>query len=279
MMRVDPPLDCVGSVRLVRAQTPELLKPPRLRKAKAAMTVQITWQPSAHGPVELWLIEGGQPAYRLFAVAPDQMATARPLVQRWADQAYSVPEFLEMIHLEDLIDLDTLRRLLAEQLPLYRIWARLREFCREAGDIGEFPAQWIAISAGVEAPPEVMVHLPEAQVMEALAAWRRFEGGDPQALSEANLAVVVAALGELAGQRLGLYGEAVVHFGDWLTGLITGWLISHGNEEQLWQLESLAAQAAAGRPQHIGPACYNPEVWEVYRPAVAVVVRALREVS
>ena len=49
-----------------------------------------------------------------------------------------------------------------------------------------------------------------------------------------------------------------MHFGDWLTGLITGWLVSHGNEEQLWQLENLAAQAAAGGPQHVGPACSNP---------------------
>jgi hypothetical protein len=38
----------------------------------------------------------------------------------------------------------------------------------------------------------------------------------------------------------------------------------------------MAAQAAAGGPQHIGPACYNPAVWEVYRPAVVVVVQALR---
>jgi hypothetical protein len=198
-------------------------------------------------------------------------------VERWADQADSVPEFLEMMHLEDLINLDTLRHLLAEHVPLYRIWAQLRDFCREAGDIGEFPAQWIAINASAEVLPEVAVQLPEAQVAEALVAWRRFEGGDPNALSEANLAVVVAALGELAGQRLGLHGEAVLHFGDWLTGLITGCLISHGNEEQLWHLETLAAHTAAGGPQHIGPACYNPEVWEVYRPAVAAVVRALRE--
>jgi hypothetical protein len=68
-----------------------------------------------------------------------------------------------------------------------------------------------------------------------------------------------------------------VHLGDWLTGVITGALISHANEEQLWRLETLAAQAAAGGPQHIGPACYNPAVWEVYQPAIAVVVQALRE--
>jgi hypothetical protein len=243
------------------------------------VAVPIIWQPDPSGQSELWLVEGGQPSNRLFAVTPNQLATAQPLVQRWADQADSVPEFLEMMHLEDLIDLDTLRCMLAEHVPLYRIWTRLREFCREAGDIGEFPASWIAIGSAEEASPEVMLHLPQAQVMEALAAWRRFEDGDSQALSEANLAMVVAALGGLAGQRLGLPWEAVVHFGDWLTGLITGWLISHGNEEQLWQLENLAAQAAAGSPQHIGPACYNPEVWDVYRPAIAAVVRALREGS
>jgi hypothetical protein len=164
-------------------------------------------------------------------------------------------------------------------MPLYRIWAQLREFCREAGDIGEFPASWIAIGSPAEASSEIVVHLPEAQVREALAAWRRYEGGEPHALNEANLAMVIGALGGLAGQRLGLPWEAVMHFGDWLTGLITGWLISHGNEEQLWQLENLAAQAAAGAPQHIGPACYNPEVWRVYQPAVAAVVQALREES
>jgi hypothetical protein len=241
------------------------------------MAVQITWQSSPNGSFELWLVDDGQPLHRLFAVAPDQLAAARSLVQRWADQADSVPEFLEMMHLEDLIDLDMLRRLLAEQMPLYRIWAKLREFCREAGEIGEFPAQWIAIGTAEGAPSEAAVHLQEAQVNEALAAWRRFEGGDQQALSEANLAVVVAALGALAGQRLGLHWDAAMHLGDWLTGLITGWLISHGNEEKLWWLEGIAAQAAAGGPQHIGPACYNPAVWEVYRPAIAAVVQALRE--
>jgi hypothetical protein len=241
------------------------------------VAIQITWQPDASGQPELWIVESGQPSSRLFAVTPNQIATAQPLVQRWADQADSVPEFLEMLHLEDLIDLDTLRRMLAEHVPLYRIWTRLRDFCREAGDIGEFPASWIAISSAEETLHEMVVHLPEAQVLEALEAWRRFEDGDPQALNEGNLAMVVATLGGLAGQRLGLPWDAGVHFADWLTGLITGWLISHGNEEQLWQLENLAAQAAAGGPQHIGPACYNPEVWEVYRPAIAAVVRALRQ--
>jgi hypothetical protein len=247
------------------------------KEGKADMAVQITWQSSPTGPFELWLVEGGQPSRRLFAVIPDQMGTARPLVQRWAEQADSVPEFLEMMHLEDLIDLNLLRHLLAEHMPLYRIWAKLREFCREAGDVGEFPAQWIAIGTAERAPPEAAVHLQEAQVNEALATWRRFEGGDQQALSEANLAVVVAALGQLAGQRLGLDWEAAMHLGDWLTGLITGWLISHGNEEKLGWLEGIATQAAAGGPQHIGPACYNPAVWEIYRPAIAAVVQALRE--
>jgi hypothetical protein len=241
------------------------------------MAVQVMWQLNVHGAGELWLVEDGAPSCRLLAVGPDRIATVRPLVQRWADQADSVPEFLEMMHLEDLIDLETLRRLLTDQVPLYRIWDRLREFCREAGDIGVFPAPWITVGTGAEEWPEGVLHLPEAQVLEALAAWHRFEAGEPQALSDANLAVVVAALGEMAGRRLGLSWPATVHFGDWLTGVITGALISHANEDQLWRLETMAARAAAGGPQHIGPACYNPAVWEVYRPAVAVVMRALRE--
>jgi len=241
------------------------------------VAVPIIWQADANGQSELWLVEGGQPSRRVFAVAPNQMPMAQPLVQHWAEQADSVPELLEMLHLEDLIDLDTLRCMLAEHVPLYRIWSRLREFCREAGDIGEFPAAWIVIGDVGTTSPEVVLHLPQAQVLEALAAWCRFEHGNPEALSETNLAMVIAGLGGLAGQRLGLSWEAVVHFGDWLAGLITGWLISHGNEEQLWHLENLAAQTAAGGPQHIGPACYNPVVWEVYRPAIGAVVNALRQ--
>lgn len=57
------------------------------------MAVQIIWQPDPSGPSALWLVEGGQPSHRLFAVPPNQMGTAQPLVQRWADQADSVPEF------------------------------------------------------------------------------------------------------------------------------------------------------------------------------------------
>jgi hypothetical protein len=241
------------------------------------VAIPIAWQAEPTGSSTLWLIEGCQPSQQLLVVSLDELTTAQPLVQRWANHAESVPEFLEMLHLEDLIDLATLRRLLAEHMPMYRIWAQLREFCREAGDIGEFPASWIAIGSPAEGSSEVVVHLPEAQVAEALAAWRRFEGGEPSALNDANLAMVVGALGGLAGQRLGLSWEAMMHFGDWLTGLLTGSLISHGNEEQLWHLENLAARAAAGGPQHLGPACYNPDVWQVYRSAVPVVIRALRE--
>ena len=73
-----------------------------------------------------------------------------------------------MLHLEDLDRSGYARRLLAEHMPLYRVWAQLRDFCREAGDIGEFPASWIAIGSPAEASPEIVVHLPEAEVLEAL---------------------------------------------------------------------------------------------------------------
>jgi hypothetical protein len=58
------------------------------------MAVQITWQASANGPSEIWLVEDGQPSRRLFALPPHRIATARPVVQRWAEQADSVAEFL-----------------------------------------------------------------------------------------------------------------------------------------------------------------------------------------
>jgi hypothetical protein len=238
------------------------------------MGIQIGWRRGPDGSDEVWVIEGDGRTARLFALTSP---AEREIVERWSAQAESLPEFLEMMHLEGLIDLDVLRELLAEHSPLWRIWAKFREFFRDAGDIGDYPAHWIMISSIRESLPDTVVHFQEGQVMEALKAWRRFEAGDDQALNEPNLGVVVAELGSLAGQRLGLRWDAAVHFGDWLCGLITGWPISHGNEEELWQLEGIAARTAAGGPQHIGPACYNPEVWRVYRPAIAAVVRALRE--
>ncbi|MBI3328243.1 MAG: hypothetical protein HYZ81_16260 [Nitrospinae bacterium] len=241
------------------------------------MAVQIAWQALPEGYTELWLVERGQPCYKLFALAPKELERSRTLVQRWAEQADSLPEFLEMMHLEGLIDLEMLRRRLEEHIPLYRMWAKLREFCRLAGDIGEVPMHQIIVGDAEDLVPENAVWLPKNRVAEATAAWLSFEAGADVALNSSSLAAVLAELGCLAGQRLGLRWDAAMHLGDWLCGLITGWLLTHGNEEQLWQLESIAAQAAAGGLQHIGPACYNPAVWDVYRPAIAAVVQALRE--
>ena len=128
-----------------------------------------------------------------------------------------------------------------------------------------------------EALADVPVCLAAGQVTAPLEAWHRFEVGDHHALNDVHLGVVVAGLGCLAGQRLGLGWDAPVHLGDWLCGLIMGWLLTHGNDAQLWQLEGIAAQAVSGGFQYIGPATYNPDVWDVYRPAVTAVVRALRE--
>ena len=53
----------------------------------------------------------------------------------------------------------------------------------------------------------MVVHLPEAQVREALAAWHRYEGGEPHALNEANLAMVVGALGDWPDNDWGFPGR------------------------------------------------------------------------
>jgi len=111
-------------------------------------------------------------------------------------------------------------------------------------------------------------------VLEALAAWRRFEGGEPQALNEVNLAMVVGALGGWP-ETIGTPWEAVMHFG-------IGSPADHRLVDQPWERRAALAvgeprcQAAAGGPSN-RPACYNPEVWRVYQPAVAAVVQALRE--
>jgi len=238
------------------------------------MSVSIVWQQRSGGLDEVWALNAGCRRTYLFTLAsPGDLE----LVERWAEQADSLAEFLEMMHLEELIDLDTLRHLLSELSPLYRVWAKLRAFCQEAGDIGEYPAQRLVVGSAEVSPSETAIRLPEQEVTEALAAWMRFEAGEDQALNAPSLGVVVAELGCLAGERFGLPWPSAMHFGDWLTGVITGWPITHGNEEELWRLEGIAAQAAAGAPQHLGPACYKPEVWEAYRPVIAAVVRALRQ--
>jgi hypothetical protein len=80
------------------------------------MGIPIVWQPGPEGPEELWVIDAGRPHMRILAL---DAAEGRDTVDRWAAQADSVPEFLEMLHLEGLIDLDRYYTLVRQHDPLY----------------------------------------------------------------------------------------------------------------------------------------------------------------
>src|SRR5262245_11041434 len=80
------------------------------------MGIPIVWQPGLEGQEDLWLSDASRPHMRLLAVdSPEN----RDTVDRWAAQADSVPEFLEMLHLEGLIDLDRYYALVRQYDPLY----------------------------------------------------------------------------------------------------------------------------------------------------------------
>jgi hypothetical protein len=80
------------------------------------MGIPIVWQPGLEGGEALWLSDAGRPHMLLLVV---DSAESRNTVDRWAAQADSVPEFLEMLHLEGLIDLDGYQTLVRQHDPLY----------------------------------------------------------------------------------------------------------------------------------------------------------------
>lgn len=232
------------------------------------MAIDITWQGS-----ELYLRPKDSRSVPLLSLAdPEQ----RSIVEHWAAQADSVPEFLEMLHLEGLIDLTILSRLLAERSPLWRIWNKLRAFCQLAGEIGEYPAHRVVVGHTQDTIPDTAIRLSHVRVSEAAEAWARFEAGDHTALSSPGLGIVLFVLGFLVGQRLGLRLPQAFVFGDWVSALLTDRTVIHGNAREVLRLEEVASQVVYGSTQQVGRACVNPEVWERYGPGVAAVVRALR---
>jgi hypothetical protein len=80
------------------------------------MGIPIAWQPGSEGQEDLWLGDADRPHMRLLAVDSPE---SRDTVDRWAAQADSMPEFLEMLHLEGLIDLDRYYTLVRQHDPLY----------------------------------------------------------------------------------------------------------------------------------------------------------------
>ena len=80
------------------------------------MAIPIVWQPGTEGHEDLWLSDVGSPRMRVLGLDSPE---GRETVDRWAAQADSVPEFLEMLHLDGLIDLDRYYALLRQHDPLY----------------------------------------------------------------------------------------------------------------------------------------------------------------
>jgi hypothetical protein len=80
------------------------------------MGIPIVWQRGPNGREEVWLSDAGHARTQVLTLdAPE----GREIVDRWAAQADSVPEFLEMLHLEGLIDLERYHAVVRQQDPLY----------------------------------------------------------------------------------------------------------------------------------------------------------------
>jgi hypothetical protein len=241
------------------------------------MAVEIGWQSGPAGRSAVWLMDHGQWVRQLFELeAPDE--DGRTIVEDWAEKAESIEEFLEMMHLEGFIDLETFRRLLSEHAPLRRIWEKLREFCRDAGDIGDYPVTQIIVVPHPFPHDPAQAVLPQEYVTATLQAWERYESGHPEALSTPTLGIVLADVGILVGRRLGLSQDQAVHFADWLVGAITGWSIGHGNDRTILRLEDAASRAAYGDAYVQGRAFCTPDFWSTYRPAIPAVVSLLKDI-
>jgi hypothetical protein len=240
------------------------------------MGVEIGWQRSPGAIDEVWLRDHGQWVCKLFEAPPEVNGDRRAIVEAWAGKSDSLEEFLEMMHLEELFDLGTLRRLLSEHAPLRGIWNRLREFCSAAGDIGDYPVTHIFVVPHPFPHEETQAVLPQEYVRGALGAWSRYGAGDLNALCSPDLGMVLGKIGVLVGQRLGLDVGPSVHFGDWLVETITGWSMAHGNDRTIARMEDVASQAAYGDSSLRGRAFCTPNFWTDYHAAIPSVVTYLR---
>jgi hypothetical protein len=241
------------------------------------MAIEVGWQGGGGAIDEVWLMDHGRWVCKLFEQATDCGGAQQAIVRQWAEQSDSLAEFLEMMHLEGLFDLGTLRRLLSEHAPLRRIWDQLREFCSEARDIGDYPATQIFVVAQAFPHEETQAVLPQEYVAGALEAWSHYEAGTLEALRSPNLGMVLGSIGALVGQRLGLGTAPSVHFGDWLVEVITGWSMAHGNDHTISHIEDLASQATYGNATRRGRAFCTPGFWIDYAAAIPAVVEYLRE--
>jgi hypothetical protein len=241
------------------------------------MAIEIGWRAGTEGDDEVWLMDRGQWVCRLFQKPSEAGGEQRAIVKEWADKSDSLAEFLEMMHLEGMIDLEMLQRLLSEHAPLRRIWHRLREFCSEAGDIGDYPVTHIFVVPHPFPHEETQAVLPQEYVTGALEAWSRYEAGQLAALRSPNLGMVLGKIGALVGQRLGLAVGPSVHFGDWLVEAVTGWSMGHGNDRTIARLEAVALQAVYGDDGPRRRAFCTPTFWVDYRAAVPAIVAYLRD--
>jgi hypothetical protein len=131
------------------------------------MSIPIVWQPGQEGRADLWLGDANCPHLRLLAVDSPE---SRDTVDRWAAQADSVPEFLEMLHLEGLIDLERFYTLVRQHDPLYAascaILACLPHW-RVGGRIDDPPRELYPLIEGMTQALEPFVSDPVARAIIA----------------------------------------------------------------------------------------------------------------
>jgi hypothetical protein len=177
------------------------------------MGVSIIWQSGSDGHEELWLSHAGHPRTQVLALqAPEDRET----VDRWATQAESVPEFLEMLHLEGLINLARYRTLVLQSDPLHAAACALLECLphRRVGERLEDPDQELfpLIERMVQATePFVSDPTARAIIADALGTyWASWMGRSEHLDHEVNAAR--QALNEvMTGANMGVL---IVHPGD-----------------------------------------------------------------
>jgi hypothetical protein len=177
------------------------------------MGIPIVWHAGPDGRDELWLSDAGHPRTRVMAVdAPE----GRETVDRWAMHADSIPEFLEMLHLEGLIDLDRYHTLVRQHDSLYAAACAMLECLpyRRVGGRVEDPTRELfpLIERMVQAlEPFVPDPIARATIADALgtywASWvGRYEHLDHE-VNAARHALNEVMTGASAGIRILQPGE------------------------------------------------------------------------
>lgn len=236
------------------------------------MAIPIRYIYNSKGYAEVWLFPADAPGCRLFALEPSADCS---LIKSWAACSETVEEFLDSMALEGLLTLTQLETLVQTLSPLRRIWKQLRILCQQVGDIGVYPGH-IVVEEGEYFQENEQINLTQHQIREAEQVWSDYEEGNRAALHSLTFGSVLQEIGFLAGRRLGLVFTSATHFSDWLASRITGWEISHGNEEVVEVLHRLASQVVHRDVRCLSFAYRTPTWWEDYQVAIPAIVEMLK---